>query len=121
MCGAGGARGTEDRQTQLVSLQLAAALATASWSGLLADLQHRGRPVHDPVAICVGGDRGRPIDCGLGSRPVASERSELARRERAARVERRDVRVVEGARLEIALTVCDGVLQISITVAKPTT
>jgi hypothetical protein len=30
---------------------------------------------------------------------------------------RRDVRVVEGARLEIALTVCDGVLQISITVA----
>jgi hypothetical protein len=34
---------------------------------------------------------------------------------------RRDVRVVEGARLEIALTVCDGVLQISITVAKPTT
>jgi len=33
----------------------------------------------------------------------------------------RDVRVVEGARLEIALTVCDGVLQISITVAKPTT
>ena len=34
---------------------------------------------------------------------------------------RRDVRVVEGARLEIALTVSDGVLQISITVAKPTT
>jgi hypothetical protein len=34
---------------------------------------------------------------------------------------RRDVRVVEGARLEIALTICDGVLQISITVAKPTT
>jgi hypothetical protein len=32
---------------------------------------------------------------------------------------RRDVRVVEGARLEIALTVCDGVLQISITVADP--
>jgi hypothetical protein len=31
----------------------------------------------------------------------------------------RDVRVVEGARLEIALTVCDGVLQISITVADP--
>lgn len=29
---------------------------------------------------------------------------------------RRDVRVVEGARLEIPLTVCDGVLQISITV-----
>jgi hypothetical protein len=28
---------------------------------------------------------------------------------------------VEGARLEIALAVCDGVLQISITVAKPTT
>ena len=34
---------------------------------------------------------------------------------------RRDVRVVEGARLEIALAICDGVLQISITVAKPTT
>jgi hypothetical protein len=34
---------------------------------------------------------------------------------------RRDVRVVEGARLEIALTVCDGVLRIAITVAKPTT
>jgi hypothetical protein len=34
---------------------------------------------------------------------------------------RRDVRVVEGARLEIALAVIDGVLQISITVAKPTT
>jgi hypothetical protein len=33
----------------------------------------------------------------------------------------RDVRVVEGARLEIALTVCDGVLQILITVAKPAT
>ena len=47
-----------------------------------------------------------------------------ARPERALffdrRVEGRDVRVVEGARLEIALTVCDGVLQISITVAKPT-
>jgi len=34
---------------------------------------------------------------------------------------RRDVRVVEGARLEIALAICDGVLQVSITVAKPTT
>jgi hypothetical protein len=34
---------------------------------------------------------------------------------------RRDVRVVEGARLEIALTVCDGALRISITVAKPAT
>jgi len=33
----------------------------------------------------------------------------------------RDVRVVEGARLEIALAVCDGVLQISITVADPET
>jgi hypothetical protein len=32
---------------------------------------------------------------------------------------RRDGRVVEGARLEIALTVRDGVLQISITVADP--
>jgi hypothetical protein len=36
-------------------------------------------------------------------------------------LKRRDVRVVEGARLEIALTVCDGVLQISITVADPET
>jgi hypothetical protein len=34
---------------------------------------------------------------------------------------RRDVRVVEGARLEIALAIVDGVLQISIIVAKPTT
>jgi hypothetical protein len=34
---------------------------------------------------------------------------------------RRDVRVVEGARLEIALAICDGVLQILITVTKPTT
>jgi hypothetical protein len=34
-------------------------------------------------------------------------------------LKRRDVRVVEGARLEIVLTVCDGVLQISITVADP--
>jgi hypothetical protein len=33
----------------------------------------------------------------------------------------RDGRVVEGARLEIALTVCDGVLQIAITVADPET
>jgi len=32
---------------------------------------------------------------------------------------RRDVGVVDRARLEIALTVCDGVLQISITVAEP--
>jgi hypothetical protein len=32
---------------------------------------------------------------------------------------RRDVRVVEGARVDIALTVCDGVLRISITVADP--
>jgi hypothetical protein len=31
----------------------------------------------------------------------------------------RDVRVVEGARLEIALMVCNGVLQIAITVADP--
>jgi hypothetical protein len=31
------------------------------------------------------------------------------------------LRVVEGARLEIALAVCDGVLRISITVAKSTT
>jgi hypothetical protein len=32
-----------------------------------------------------------------------------------------NVRVAKGARLEIALTVCDGVLQISITVADPET
>ena len=36
-------------------------------------------------------------------------------------LKRRDVRVVEGARLEIALAMIDGVLQISITVAEPTT
>ncbi len=34
---------------------------------------------------------------------------------------RRDVRVVEGARLEIRFAVVDGVLHISITVAKPST
>ncbi|HXH24234.1 MAG TPA: hypothetical protein VNI78_03230, partial [Vicinamibacterales bacterium] len=39
------------------------------------------------------------------------------RTERASGTPGRDVRVVEGARLEIALTVCDGLLQISITVA----
>ena len=33
---------TEDGQKQLVTLQLAAAEATASWSSLLADLQRRG-------------------------------------------------------------------------------
>jgi predicted SnoaL-like aldol condensation-catalyzing enzyme len=38
---------------------------------------------------------------------------------RAGRFARHPWRVVEGARLEIALTVCDGVLQISITVADP--
>ena len=32
---------------------------------------------------------------------------------------RRDVGVVDRARLEIALTICDGVLQISIIVADP--
>jgi hypothetical protein len=36
-------------------------------------------------------------------------------------LKRRDAGAVDQARLEIALTVCDGVLQISITVAKPTT
>ena len=36
-------------------------------------------------------------------------------------LKRRDVRVVEGARLEIALAVYDGVLQISITVAEAST
>jgi hypothetical protein len=36
-------------------------------------------------------------------------------------IRKTDIRVVEGPRLEIALTVCDGVLQISITVAKPGT
>src|SRR5439155_2399896 len=36
-------------------------------------------------------------------------------------LKRRDVGVVDRARLEIALAICDGVLQISITVAKPTT
>jgi len=53
-----------------------------------------------------------------------ASRAEAARTQGSGRqipLTRRDVRVVEGARLEIALTVCDGVLQISITVAKPTT
>jgi hypothetical protein len=36
-------------------------------------------------------------------------------------LKRRDVGVVDRARLEIALAICDGVLRISITVAKPTT
>jgi hypothetical protein len=34
-------------------------------------------------------------------------------------LKRRDAGAVDQARLEIALTVCDGVLQISITVADP--
>jgi hypothetical protein len=36
-------------------------------------------------------------------------------------LKRRDAGAVDQARLEIALTMIDGVLQISITVAKPTT
>jgi hypothetical protein len=43
----------------------------------------------------------------------------LADRPQTVDSKRRDVRVVEGARLEIALTACDGVLQIFITVADP--
>jgi hypothetical protein len=50
-----------------------------------------------------------------------SAKSAIVRDRKSLILKRRDVRVVEGARLEIALTVCDGVLQISITVAKPTT
>ena len=42
-----------------------------------------------------------PFDYAQGKRPAVSERSE----QRSERVERRDVRVVEGARLE---SVCRG-------------
>ena len=57
----------------------------------------------------------------LGKLLIPLEHHPNAHRTRVGDPGRRDVRVVEGARLEIALAVSDGVLQISITVAKPTT
>ena len=47
---------TETGQKQLVALQLAAAEATASWSGLLADLQRRGLPA--PLLVVTDGHAG---------------------------------------------------------------
>jgi transposase-like protein len=47
---------TEDGQKQLVALQLAAAEATASWSGLLADLQRRGLAA--PLLVVTDGHAG---------------------------------------------------------------
>jgi len=56
---------------------------------------------------------------GAGFLDLKHDQAEQLQRQLILQV-RRDVRVVEGACLEIALAVCDGVLQISITVAKPT-
>jgi putative transposase len=47
---------TEHGQKQLVALQLAAAEATASWGGLLADLQRRGLPA--PLLVITDGHAG---------------------------------------------------------------
>lgn len=47
---------TDDGQKQLVTLQLAAAEATASWGGLLADLQRRGLPA--PLLVVTDGHAG---------------------------------------------------------------
>lgn len=47
---------TDDGQKQLVTLQLAAAEATASWGGMLADLQHRGLPA--PLLVVTDGHAG---------------------------------------------------------------
>jgi putative transposase len=47
---------TASGQKQLVALQLAAAEATASWSGLLADLQRRGLPA--PLLVITDGHAG---------------------------------------------------------------
>ena len=47
---------TERGQKQLVTLQLAAAEATASWGGLLADLQRRGLPA--PLLVVTDGHAG---------------------------------------------------------------
>src|SRR5712691_3535894 len=61
---------------------------------------------------------------GRMSQPASSRREQTRPGTRAKPLiplARRDVRVVEGARLEIALSVCDGTLPISITIAKPTT
>jgi transposase-like protein len=47
---------TETGQKQLLALQLAAAEGTASWSGLLADLQRRGLPA--PLLVVTDGHAG---------------------------------------------------------------
>ena len=47
---------TESGQKQLVTLRLAAAEATASWSGLLTDLQRRGLPA--PLLVVTDGHAG---------------------------------------------------------------
>lgn len=47
---------TDTGQKQLVALQLAAAEATASWGGLLADLQSRGLPA--PLLVVTDGHAG---------------------------------------------------------------
>ena len=47
---------TETGQKQLVALQLAAAEATSSWSGLLSDLQARGLPA--PLLVVTDGHAG---------------------------------------------------------------
>jgi putative transposase len=47
---------TESGQKQLVSLRLAAAEATSSWSGLLTDLQQRGLPA--PLLVVTDGHAG---------------------------------------------------------------
>ncbi len=47
---------TDTGQKQLVGLQLAAAEATASWSGLLTDLQQRGLPA--PLLVVTDGHAG---------------------------------------------------------------
>ena len=65
----------------------------------------------DQIAVSDRGTLGGLRQFGVSAQPLARKRLILKTR--------RDVRVVEGARLEIALTVCDGVLQISITVADP--
>ncbi len=99
-----------------------------------ADAQVAGdfaeRPADAQVAGDVAEQPARDGDTVMGSARRAGAASSRARDERALAgcrssatllvpLVRRDVREAEGARLEIALTVCDGVLQISITVADP--
>ena len=77
----------------------------------------------DTVSGCAGRRTAQTTDCKRNGRKrceVAGVCDNLCPTARKLLIpKRRDVRVVEGARLEIALTVCDGVLQISITVADP--